>query len=201
VRADERIGAVVLAAGESRRLGRAKLLLPFGASTVIGCVVGALEAAGLEPVAVVAGGELEGLARALCSTRAKLVGNRDPSRGMLSSLRAGLSALPPGAFVVALGDQPRLRARDIRRLVARWRRSRRGIAIATHQGKRGHPVLLDSGYRDRILALSDNQTLRDLIHSQAEDVVEVECASDAVIRDIDTQEDYEAELRRARAEA
>jgi len=73
----------------------------------------------------------------------------------------------------------------------------KGIAIPTYRGKRGHPVVFRSRYRDEILLLDDSQTLRDIIHSHPEDIAEVEAASDAVLRDIDTREQYRDERRLA----
>ena len=202
----ERAGGVILAAGESRRAGGQKLLLPFGASTVVGRVVGAMEGAGLEPIVVVAGADAEGIGEALRGTGARVVRNPDPSRGMASSLRVGVGALPEGIsrFVVALGDQPRLSAVEIERVLGGLRREGKGavlqgIAIASHRGKRGHPVAFAGSYRAGVLSLRDDQTLRDLIHAHGEDVCEVECGTDAVIRDIDTREEYEAELQRNEA--
>ncbi len=198
----ERIGAVVLAAGRSRRFGSAKLLLPFGDSTVIGCVVEALAETGLDPIVVVAGEHRDSLAEALRDTRAQFVSNPNPDRGMLSSVQIGVGALPPdlNRFLLTLGDQPRLRPAHVAHLLREQRRAGKGIAIATHGGKRGHPVVFDAGYREAVLALQHDVTLRNLIHSHAEDIVAVECESDAVIRDIDTREDYERELRAALAE-
>ena len=196
----ERIAAIVLAAGESTRLAPQKLLLPFGNSSVIGSVVRAIESAGLRPVVVVAGAQTLDIAETLTGTRATVIPNPDPKRGMLSSLRVGIEALPEDVdgFIIALGDQPRLRPDHIDRLLSEQRQHGRGIAIASHRGKKGHPVAFGASYRAKIMALSDSQTLRDLIHGHQDDVIVVECGSDAVIRDIDTREDYESELRRLR---
>jgi len=196
------VGAVVLAAGESRRVGEQKLLLPFAASTVIGSVMAALTEAGADPIVVVAGAHADEIERVLTGTRAQVVRNPDPQRGMLSSLQVGVQALPAGVsrFLVALGDQPRLRSADVTRVLDEQTGVGKGIAIACYQGKRGHPVAFDRKYRDGILALTDTQTLRELIHAHPDDVVNVECESDGVIRDIDTREDYEVERRRAEAE-
>ncbi len=198
----ERVAAVVLAAGESRRLAPQKLLLPFGEATVIGSVVGALEEAGLDPIIVVAGGQEAEIREALRGRGSQVVRNPDVSRGMLSSLRVGLEAMAEGVdrFVIALGDQPRLRGKYVQWLLDEQTRRGKGIAIACCGGKRGHPVALAARYREGILALGDDQTLRDLVHGNLSDVADVECDSDAVIRDVDTREDYEAELQRREAE-
>ncbi len=198
----ERVAAVVLAAGESRRLAPQKLLLPFGEATVIGSVVGALEEAGLDPIIVIAGGQETEIREALRGRRAQVVRNPEVTRGMLSSLRVGLEALTEevGRFVIALGDQPRLRGKHVRWLLEGQTRRGKGIAIACYGGKRGHPVAFAARYREGILALGDDRTLRDLIHGNMSDVADVECDSDAVIRDVDTREDYEAELQRREAD-
>lgn len=74
------------------------------------------------------------------------------------------------------------------------------IVIPTYQGKRGHPVVFDIGYRGETLALTPEQTLRDVINSHSDDIVEVELDSDAYVSDIDTREEYEQELARWRDE-
>ena len=189
--------AVVLAAGSARRFGAPKLLLSFGGSTIIGCVVAALAQAGLEPIIVVAGEQIAPITEALKDTPAHVVHNPSPDRGMNSSLRVGVAELPEDVtdFLVALGDQPSLRAADIRRLLQARRSSGKGIALPTHRGKRGHPVSFDGRYRAEILALTDSDTLRDLIHAHGDDTLEVDCSSEAVLRDIDTPEEYREELR------
>jgi len=194
-------GAIVLAAGEAARFGSPKLLMPFGNSTVVGCVVETLEQAEVHPIVVVAGAQAQAMADALGSARARVVRNPDPGRGMVSSIRVGLDALPAdlGRFLVVLGDQPGLQSSDILHLL-RGHRGGKGIAIPTRRGKRGHPVVFDGRYRGDLLSLDDQHTLRDFIHSHADDVAEVEALSDAVLRDIDTHEQYADELRRSLAE-
>ena len=190
---------LVLAAGAGRRFGGPKLALSFAGSTVIGSVVAALREAGVAPIVVVIGPHSVDVAAALAGLDTVIAVNEDPDRGMVSSIQAGLRALPESApsFLVALGDQPRLRSEDIGRLLSAHRESGKTIALPTHAGKRGHPVLFDARCRAEILALGDEGTLRDVVHAHPDDLVEVELPSDAVIRDIDTQEDYQDELRRA----
>jgi molybdenum cofactor cytidylyltransferase len=200
-RAGDACGAVVLAAGTARRFGSPKLLMPFGESTVLGSVVAALTGAGIAPVFVVGGDGAEAIEASL-EGAAQVVRNPDPARGMISSIRVGVAMLPSslGPFLIALGDQPRITAEGISHLLKAHGGSGKGIALPTHRGKRGHPVVFASSYRQAILALRDNQTLREVIHSHPDDCVEVDCDSDAYVRDIDTPEQYEDEFRRSRAE-
>jgi acyl-CoA thioesterase len=199
---DARCGAIVLAAGEARRFGAQKLLMPFGETTVLGAVVTALAAAGAAPIVVVVGTGEAGVAEALDGMPATLVRNPDPTRGMVSSVRVGAEALPAGidCFLLALGDQPRVQPADIARLLQAQRETGKGIVLPTYRGKRGHPLLFRGHYRGEILALTDDQTLRDVVHGHADDLLEVPCESDACVRDIDTREDYAEEVRRARGE-
>jgi molybdenum cofactor cytidylyltransferase len=194
----DRVGAVVLAAGEAQRFGAPKLLMAFGESTVLGCVVSALREAAISPIIVVAGGHGEEVAQTLLGSGARVLSNPVPERGMVSSIRVGMEALPADLdrFLIALGDQPRVSAEAIRHLLRAHRASRKGVAIPVYRGKRGHPAVFAGCYRAEILALGDDQTLRDVIHAHGDDLVEVECASDAVIHDIDTRDEYEEQLRR-----
>jgi molybdenum cofactor cytidylyltransferase len=198
----EGAAAIVLAAGEARRFGGPKLLMPFGDSTVIGCVVSELAHAGADPIIVVVGADRAQLEAALASARVQFVENADPARGMLSSVQIGVAAVPEdaGRFAIALADQPRLRAEDVTHLIGEMDRTGKGIARPIHAGKRGHPVMFASRYRGEILALPPEATLRDVIHRHSDDIVEVEFASDACVRDIDTQEQYQDERRRAEAD-
>jgi molybdenum cofactor cytidylyltransferase len=191
-------GAVVLAAGEAKRFGAPKLLMPFGRSTVLGSIVRKLSAIDARPIVVVAGANAPEISEALKRTRARVVRNTDLSAGMISSVRVGVEALPESLkrFMIVLGDQPRVRPRDLIDVLAEQVGRPKGIAIPVYKGKRGHPVSFHMRYRSEILALSDQQTLRGLIEAHNDDVLEVEVRSDACVSDIDTREDYERELRR-----
>ena len=194
----ERCGAVVLAAGEARRFGCPKLLMPFGDSTILGSVVQPLVSIGITPVVVVGGPDHKAISESLSSLPVRIVRNPNPARGMISSIRVGVEALTTSldCFLIALGDQPRIRAEGVSHLIAERIESGKGIAIPTYQGRRGHPVVFDISYRREILVLTDQQTLRDLVAAHRDDVVEVDCDSDAHVCDIDTREEYEHELRR-----
>ena len=200
--AGDKCGAVVLAAGKARRFGSRKLLMPFGSSTILGSVIQALASVGVAPIVVVAGANAAAISQSLGDSHVQVVRNPDPTSGMVSSIRVGVKTLTRSLdrFLIALGDQPRIRAEGISYLIQKQIKSGKGIALPTYQGKRGHPVVFSSAYRREILALTDQQTLRDLTDAHRDDTVEVDCDSDAYVRDIDTREEYERELRRWHAE-
>ncbi|MCX6569168.1 MAG: nucleotidyltransferase family protein [Candidatus Aminicenantes bacterium] len=186
------IWAVILAAGESRRMGTQKLLLPFGETTVVGAVVGTALASRVDRVLAVLGADREDIRRELEPLGIDLTVNEDYAKGMLSSVQAGFRALPADAeaAVVMLGDQPFLPARVVDAVVEAFRRSGGGIVVPAFQGRRGHPVLVDLKYRDEVLALDPADGLRRLMRAHPEDIFEAEVEDANILRDMDVPEDY-----------
>ncbi len=186
------IWAVVLAAGESRRMGTQKLLLPFGETTVVGAVVRAAQASRAGRTLVVLGADREAVRRELGSSGVDFVVNENYPLGMLTSIQAGFNALPAdaSAAVVLLGDQPFLASRVIDQVVGAYEGGSKGIVIPTFQGRRGHPVLIDLKYRNGVLAIAPADGLRRLLLAYPEDILEVEAADPGILRDLDTPEDY-----------
>ncbi len=192
------IWAVVLAAGESRRMGTQKLLLPFGETTVVGAVVGTALASRVDRILAVLGADRDAIGQKLEPLGIDLAVNEEFAKGMLSSVQAGLRALPAGAeaAIVMLGDQPFLPARVVDEVIEGFRRSGKGIVVPTFQGRRGHPVLISLKYRDEVLALDPADGLRRLLRAHPEDVFEAEVEDANILRDMDVPEDYAGELIR-----
>ena len=186
------IWAVILAAGESRRMGTQKLLLPFGDATVIESVVLTALASRVDRVLVVLGADKDDVREEIEPLGIDLVVNDNFAEGMLSSVQAGFAALPPDAeaAVVMLGDQPFLPARVVDAVAEAFRRSGSGIVIPVHRGRRGHPILIGLKYRDAVLALDPADGLRRLIQAHAEDIFEAEVEDANILRDMDVPEDY-----------
>lgn len=198
--------AIVLAAGESRRMGRQKLLLPFGESTVIGHIVDQVLASRVDRVVVVTGHDRAGVEQALRGQSIVLVHNSRYAAGMLTSIRRGLDAVPPEAeaFLVCLGDQPSITPALINSMLDAYRESAargrfvngHGIVVPSYNDDTGHPIVISTRFRDRILREFDDTGLRGLIYSHPEHVYRCPVDSGAVLRDMDTLEDYESERRR-----
>ena len=190
------IGAVILAAGASERMGRPKALLPTGAEggeTFLERLVGVAERAGLEPIRVVAGEHLEEIAAALPRLASLLVRNPNPELGQLSSLRVGLRALPEGAegAVVFLVDHPLVEESTVALLLERFRRSRLPIVIPSYGGRRGHPVLFGRAVFAELFAAPLREGARFVVRGRPELVDVVEVDDPGVLADIDTPEQYE----------
>jgi len=192
------IWAVILAAGESRRMGRQKLLLPFGESTVVGAVAGTALASRVDRVLAVLGADRDAVRQELEPLAIDFSVNENFAEGMLSSVQAGFRALPADAeaAIVMLGDQPFLPGRVVDAVVEAYRRNGKGIVVPAFQGRRGHPVLVDLKYRDEVLALDPSDGLRRLMRAHAEDIFEAEVEDANILRDMDVPEDYASELAR-----
>jgi len=185
-----RIAALVLAAGQSRRMGTVnKLLIGVDGMPMVRHVVAAVRAAHLAPVIVVTGHERERVQAALRDLPVAFVDNPDFAEGLSSSLKAGLAALPADTdgVLVCLGDMPRVAAADIERLVAAFNPVEgRAIIVPTRNGKRGNPVLWAKRFFPEMRHVAGDVGARHLIGASPEAVAEVEMSSDGVLTDIDT---------------
>ena len=191
------IWAVVLAAGESRRMGTQKLLLPFAETTVVGAVVRAALASRAGRTLVVLGADRVAVQESVDTWRLRKIEfavNENYPLGMLSSIQAGFKALPTDAdaAVVMLGDQPFLPAKVVDAVIEAYRTSGKGIVIPVFRGRRGHPVLVDLKYRDEVLGLDPADGLRRLMRAHPGDIHEIDVDDANILRDMDTPEDYRA---------
>lgn len=190
------IGAVVMAAGESRRMGRQKLLLPFGGTCVIERVVDEVMAAGVVGVVVVTGHDRKDVARVLGARPVMPVFNADYREGMLSSVRCGIRHAPAdwAGYLVCLGDQPLVRRETVAAVVAEFASRPEGIVVPAYGGRRGHPIAIGAGYRDEVLRDFDDVGLRGLLQRHAGAVREVVVATETVLTDMDYPSDYRGAL-------
>jgi molybdenum cofactor cytidylyltransferase len=188
-----RIAAVVLAAGSSRRMGAAKLLLPLAGKAIISHVVDAVASAdGVSPIVVVTGANEALMKDALRDRDVSFVHNADFADGeMLSSIKAGVAALPRcDAFFIVLGDQPGISPRTIELLAQAWGTSHGRIIVPSFRGKRGHPICLPSDGIDEILALPRDATLKDYVNRHVDALMSIEVDDPAVVVDVDTPQEY-----------
>jgi len=192
------IWAVVLAAGESKRMGEAKLLLPFGEKTIIETVIDNVMKSKVEKILVVLGSNREKIEQRIKNYSLKIAFNPNFQSGMLSSVHAGFQALPENAqaALVVLGDQPSISTPVINELIDAYKKTRKGIVLPVHKSERGHPVLIDMKYRSEVENLSPDIGLRGTVYDHPEDILEVEVKSQSILRDIDYIEDYKKELKK-----
>ena len=188
----DKIAAIVLAAGQSRRMGEInKLLVEVDGVAMVTRAADAALDSGVDPVIVVTGHEHEQVEAALTGRAVQIIHNPDFAEGMSTSLRAGLSALPgdTGAAVICLGDMPHIDAGLISRLVEAFDPAAgRAICVPTYKGKRGNPVLWSARYFGEMRRLAGDVGARHLIGEHSDAVHEVECGDAAVTFDVDTPE-------------
>jgi molybdenum cofactor cytidylyltransferase len=186
------IWAILLAAGESKRMGTPKQLLPYGDKTIIEAVIDHMTHSRLDGVLVVLGAHREKIEKIIAGLPVKTVYNPRYEEGMLSSVQTGFSSLPKDAraVLVFLGDQPMVPSSVIDRIIETYRSGEKGIVLPVFGGTRGHPVLIDTKYSQEVAALDPEIGLRELIHNHPEDIMEVDADTPTIIEDIDTPEDY-----------
>jgi molybdenum cofactor cytidylyltransferase len=191
------IWAMVLAAGESRRMGRPKLLLPYGRTTIIETVIRRVVSSRVDKTLVVLGSRWRTIKKIIDHLPITTAVNPRYKQGMLSSVRRGIAALPRGcrAVVVALGDQPEIRTGVVNHLVRAYQRGKKGIIVPVYRGKRGHPFLLDLRYGKEIAALNPEVGLRELVRKHPEDILEVRMPDANILHDIDNPDDYKKAAR------
>jgi molybdenum cofactor cytidylyltransferase len=194
------IWAMVLAAGESRRMGEAKLLLPFGGKTIIETIIENVMQSKVDKVLVVLGSDKEKIEEKIKSLPLEFAFNPDYRSGMLSSIQAGFRALPEDAqaALIILGDQPSVSSKVINNVIAAYKKTGKGIVLPVYKKERGHPVLIDTKYRQEVANLSPEIGLRELVYNRPDDILEVKVETSSVLRDIDDAEDYRKELEKSR---
>ncbi len=194
------IAAVVLAAGLSRRMGQAKLLLLVDGRAIVRHAVEAVLAGGVDSAWVVTGPDVEPMAAALSGLEIQIVVNPTPEEGQAGSVRAGIAALPETAdtALIALGDQPMLAPTIIPALLAARRTSARPIVAPRYQDGQGNPVLFKREIFPELLRLTGDQGARLVIRKDRARVEWVELDL-PMPPDVDTPADYEKIRAKLRA--
>ncbi|MFZ5877979.1 MAG: nucleotidyltransferase family protein [Chloroflexota bacterium] len=186
------ITAVILAAGQSKRMGQPKMLLPWGGSTVLQTVISAFRSAGVDEVLVVTGGAREAVETLVGDSARTVFNAHHLTGGMLSSIQAGLAQAHPeaGAAFIALGDQPQVQPRTILALLESHQRAGAGLIVPSYQQRRGHPWLVERALWQELLCLPAPLTMRDFLNRHADAIHYVDAQDDSVLADLDTPEDY-----------
>ncbi|MGH9319938.1 MAG: nucleotidyltransferase family protein [Vicinamibacteria bacterium] len=195
------IAAIILAAGESRRMGFPKALLPYplddgSETTFLEHLLAVVNESRAAPIVVVLGHEAEHIRSSIASSswgRARPVMNERYREGMLSSLRAGLDAADEpevhGVLVLPV-DHPDARTGIADRLIARFEETKRPVVIPVFQGRRGHPVLFSRAVFDELRRAPDGVGARQVVWDHQGDLLEVEVSDPGIRRDVDTPGDY-----------
>ena len=192
-RVSARIGAVILAAGMSSRMGETKQLIRLGENTLLEQVMEIVRSSRVDEIVLVLGHQAETIKKRVGITNLKVVINESYQQGMGTSLRTGLAALSSGtnAALIVLADQPFVRAETLDRLIDQYEQSGAQIAIPIYKGFRGNPVLLGRSVFPEVMALTGDIGCRAIFGNHVEGIVKVLVDDIGILLDLDTKGDVE----------
>ena len=186
--------AIVTAAGSAERFGGKKLLADVGGEPMLDRTIRCLLEGDVSEIIVVVGTDgrnaLERDVNAMNDARVRPVENRDPARGMFSSIQEGIRTASGDVLLVLPGDMPFVKSDTVRRVVEEWTK-RRGIVSPRYNGKRGHPVALPLGLRDEILATPATANLHEVIKRHLDQRTDLDVDDPGIVKDVDTRADLD----------
>jgi molybdenum cofactor cytidylyltransferase len=190
------IPAIVLAAGRSSRMGRAKAMLPAGdGHTFLTRIVRTFLDSGVDDVIVVVGHGAEAIAASFSESGlpARFVVNREYDRGQLSSLLAGLNVIDrPGvsAVLVTLVDVPLVSSSTVRAVIDAYRRTAAPIVRPTSGNRHGHPLLIDRSVFAALRSADSSSGAKPIVRAHASAIGDIPIDDEGAFTDIDTEEEY-----------
>ena len=186
------VSGIILAAGQSKRMGQVKQLLPFRGKPLISHIIYTALASELDEVIVVLGHGAEEIKTTADFGEARVVMNHDYEAGQSTSLQTGISEISDRseAALFILGDQPLVSAGVINRLIEEFERKKMGFLIPTFLGKRGNPVLVGRSFFPLLKSLTGDQGARALFKEYEDQVKEFDVGDGCIHMDIDTLDDY-----------
>jgi molybdenum cofactor cytidylyltransferase len=187
------ISAILLAAGQSKRMGRPKMLLPWGNTTVLGKVIETIHNAGVDDILVVTGGAKNEVEKLVASYELRTAYNQNyADNEMLASIQLGLQAQKPEAqaTLICLGDQPQVEERCVRIVCEKFLANKSSIVVPSYQMRRGHPWLITRDLWEEVLQMRAPESMREFLNKHGKDIFYVEYDSPSILQDLDTPEDY-----------
>ena len=186
------INAIILAAGESTRMGKPKPLLRFGDRTFLEQIIAVLQEARVDRTTVVLGAQAGVIEKAIDLSGVNVVVNRDYRNGQLSSLLAGLEAVPAQAeaILLCLVDGPFVTTEIVGQVIATFRTAGSPIVIPTFEGRRGHPSLFARSMFQKLREAPADEGARHIVYANEDKITEVEIADRSVVTGVNTPEDY-----------
>jgi molybdenum cofactor cytidylyltransferase len=191
------IPGIILAAGQSSRMGRAKALLPMSPNeTFLERVASTLLEGGVDDVIVVVGADAAAIGDAVVrrGLSVRLVENQDWAKGQLTSLNCAIRAIDrPGvrAAMVTLIDVPLVRVSTVRLLLNEYRRGSALVVRPERNGKHGHPVIFDRALFDEFRRANPERGAKEVIRAYSAEQLNVDVEDEGAFIDIDTPADYE----------
>ena len=168
-------------------------MLPFGKVSMIEMVVTNTLHSAIDKTLVVLGANKPAIENLLQEYPVEIVFNENYKRGMFSSVQLGIQAIPEisEAVMVLLGDQPMIGNTIMNQLIKTYKDSKKEIIVATFNKMRGHPILLGHKYVEIINNFPTEKSLKDILQEYSWDIEEMETGNPEILRDIDTEKDYQ----------
>lgn len=185
-------GIIILAAGNSSRMGETKQLMKFKNKTFLQYIIEEAKDAKLEPVICVTGYQTEQITKSIMDMGVSIVFNEQWPEGMGSGISAGIKQLllsDVDSVILAVSDQPYVSTGLFLKMQTLKNQSGKGIVASSYAGTLGTPVLFEKKYFDQLKSLNGNQGAKNIVKLNLPDVCPVEFEKGII--DIDTKEDYE----------
>ena len=187
----KKLAAAILAAGESRRMGRPKALVPFEGLTFVEHLLQATNHPRVGIVRVVLGANAESIQAELKLDQEIVVVNQDWQQGQLSSIQSAIRSLPAdqtAGLLLCPVDHPLISSQLVSRLIAEFDSDRKLIVVPTHQGRRGHPVIFHASLYAELLDASPNVGARQVVWAHPDAIAEIETDESGVILNLNDPE-------------
>ncbi len=188
-----RIAGILLAAGDSVRMGYPKALLTYNGVSFIDTILNNLQISGYQPIISILGEAGDTICECTSVDNYECWYNPNPQDGMLSSLKIAIKKLPDDCdgFVLALVDHPAVQLSTYQMILESAIKNPDRIIIPRFFGKKGHPVYFARRYFQQLLDTPNDQGAKIVVHRHQNDIYYLPVEDSAVLKDIDTPEEYE----------
>jgi len=188
------INAIILAAGESQRMGKPKPLLKFEDKTFLEQIISVLKLSEADRVTVVLGAEAETIKKSIDLSGTNVVINKDYQKGQLSSLIAAIKDTPneTEAILVCLADNPFITREVVNEIISKFKETSKAIIVPVFNKERGHPTLFSKSLFNELLNAPEEQGARYVLYSNEEKILELETSESRILIGIDTPADYKS---------
>ena len=186
------INAILLAAGQSKRMGKPKPLLRFNDTTFLEHIISVLKHSDVDGITVVLGAEAETIKKSVDLSGTSIVINQDYQRGQLSSLTAGIKESPEDmeAILMCLVDNPFITEEVVSKIIRKFRETNNPIIVPVFNKRRGHPTLFSRSLFNELLSAPEEKGARYVLYSNEEKILELEVSERGISIGIDTPDDY-----------
>ena len=186
------INAIILAAGESKRMGKPKPLLRFNDKTFLEQIISVVKVSDVDRITVVLGAEAETIKKSADFSGTNIVINKDYPKGQLSSLIAAIEEIPQEteAILVFLVDNPFITKEFVNKIIVKFKETNNPIIVPVFNKKRGHPTLFSRALFNELLNAPEEKGARYVLYSNEDKILELETSESWILIGIDTPDDY-----------